>query len=165
MLISQSLPSEVSACHFAPSLRLFVPNSLQALRRLFFSECCAYDIRDRSRLPLWLGSHGDYCPTAPSAPPLRSFVPSGFLIRCEQVQVHHHIPFRGLCFGRHFFRFGGGRPLHNVQMENSTAGLATSSPIVCLTGLVDFFLSKFSRSTPSRILPRQPPRFFFSVAA
>jgi hypothetical protein len=54
-------------CHFAPSLRQFVPNSLQAHRQYFFSEGCVCDVCDRPRLPSpWLGSHGNYSPAAPA---------------------------------------------------------------------------------------------------
>jgi hypothetical protein len=49
---------------------------------------CAYDICYRLCLPsLWLGSHGDYFPAAPSLSPLAL---SSSLIRCELVQVYHH---------------------------------------------------------------------------
>jgi hypothetical protein len=59
----------------------------------FFSEGCAYDVCDCSRLPSpWLGSHGDYYPTAPTAPSLRPLVRSGSLIRHELVQVYDHQP-------------------------------------------------------------------------
>jgi hypothetical protein len=52
------------------------------------NEDCACDVCDRPRFPsLWLDSHGDYSPTAPS---LRPLVPNGSLIRCEPVQVYHH---------------------------------------------------------------------------
>jgi hypothetical protein len=54
-------------CHITSSLRQFVPNSQQAYRHFFFSEGCACDIWDRPRLPFpWLGSRGDYSPTAPA---------------------------------------------------------------------------------------------------
>jgi hypothetical protein len=36
--------------------------------------------------------HYDYSPTAPAAPFLRPLVPSGSMIRCEQVQVYHRHP-------------------------------------------------------------------------
>jgi hypothetical protein len=99
MLISRSLLSKGSTCHTAPSLRLFILNSLQAYRHFFFSKSCTCDVCDRSRLPSsWLGSHGDYS-TAPAAPSLRPLIPSGSLIRYKPVQVyHHHYLFQVLCF-------------------------------------------------------------------
>jgi hypothetical protein len=152
LLISQLLPSNESACKFAPSLQLLVPNSLRAFHHLFFFEGCACNVCDWPLLPSpWLGSHGYYSATAPTAPSVRALVPSGSLIRCDLAQVHHHFLFRGLCFERLSFRFGGDRPLHNVQsltahiqMENWTAGLATSSPRVCPTVLLTSSLQAFS---------------------
>jgi hypothetical protein len=74
----------------ASSLRLFVPNSLQAYHHFFFPKGFACAICDRSRLPSpWLGSHGDYSATAFSTPSLRSLILSGSLIRCELVKVYH----------------------------------------------------------------------------
>jgi hypothetical protein len=126
---------------------------LKVYCHFFFSEACACDICDRSRLPSrWLSSHGDYSPTAPAALSLRPFVPSGSLIRCQSVQVYHHHPSfpigacktfeSGQCSyisGSYsvcslFFRFGRGRPLHNVLtftfrslMEVPTICFATSN--------------------------------------
>jgi hypothetical protein len=108
LIVSWSLPSNGSTCHIAPTLRLFVPNSLQAYRHFFFSEGCPCDVCDRPRFPFpWLGSHGDYSPTAPIAPFLKPFALSGSPIRCKLVQVYQHHFFRGLCFSR-LFCFGGG---------------------------------------------------------
>jgi hypothetical protein len=91
LLISRSLPSNGSTCHIDPSLRLFVPNDLQAYRYFFFSWGCACDVCDRPRLPSpWLGSRWDYSPTVPVAPCLRLFVLSGSLMRCQPNQVYHH---------------------------------------------------------------------------
>jgi hypothetical protein len=85
--------SNSSASHTASSLRLFVPNSLQSYCHFFFSEGCACDACDRPGLPsLWLGFHGDYSPTAPTANFLRPLVPSDSLIRCQSVQVYHQYP-------------------------------------------------------------------------
>jgi hypothetical protein len=93
LIISRSLPSNDYTYHIAPSLRLFVPNSLQMYRHYFFSEGCACDVCDRSRLPSsWLGSHGDCSPTAVAAPFLRPLVPSSSLIRCEPVQMYPYHP-------------------------------------------------------------------------
>jgi hypothetical protein len=87
-LIWWSLLSNRSTCHTAPSLRLFIPNILQAYRHFFFSKGCACDVCNQPSLPsLWLISHGDYSPTAPS---LRPVLPSGSLTMCELVQVYHH---------------------------------------------------------------------------
>jgi hypothetical protein len=92
LLILRSLPSNGS-CRNAPSLRIFVPNSLQAYYHFFYSEGCACDVCDRPRLPSpWLGSHGDESSTPPAAPSLRPLVPSRSLMRCEPVQVYHHQP-------------------------------------------------------------------------
>jgi hypothetical protein len=41
LLFTELLLRNGSMCHIAPSLRLFVPNSLQAYRHFFFSEGCA----------------------------------------------------------------------------------------------------------------------------
>jgi hypothetical protein len=43
-----------------------------------------------SLLSPWLISQGDYSPTAPTAPSLRPYFPSGSLISCEPLQVYHH---------------------------------------------------------------------------
>jgi hypothetical protein len=96
LFVSQVLPSNGSICHIASSLKLFVPNILQAYHHIF-SEGCACDISDRSHLPsLWLGSHGDHSPTAPAAPSLRPLILSCSLIRCEPVKVYHlHLPLVG----------------------------------------------------------------------
>jgi hypothetical protein len=45
------LPSNGCTCNIAPSLRLFVPNSLQAYRHFFYSEGCACNVCVRSHLP------------------------------------------------------------------------------------------------------------------
>jgi hypothetical protein len=88
LITSRSLPSNGSTRHIAPSLRLFLPNSLHAYRHFFFFEVCGCDVCDRSHLPSpWLGFHGDYSATAPS---LRPLVLSGSLIRSEPVQLYHH---------------------------------------------------------------------------
>jgi hypothetical protein len=95
LFVSRSLPINGATCHIAPSLRLFIPISLQACRHFFLSEGCTCDVCDRPRLPLpWLGSHGDDSPTAPVAPSLRRLAPRGSLIRCEPVHVYNH---RHLC--------------------------------------------------------------------
>jgi hypothetical protein len=86
------LPSNGSVGHTAPSLRLIILDSLQTYRH-FFSKGCVCDVCDWPRLPFpWLGSHGDYSPTAPTAPSLRPLNLSGSLIRCKPVQVYHHEP-------------------------------------------------------------------------
>jgi hypothetical protein len=85
LFVSLSLPSNRSVHHIAPYLRLFV--------LFFFSEGCACDVCDRSHLPSpWLGSHGDYPPTAPVAHSLRLLVPSRSMIRCQSVQAYRHHP-------------------------------------------------------------------------
>jgi hypothetical protein len=86
--VSSSLPSNGSMWHVAPSLRLFVLNSLQVYHHFFFSEGCACDICNWSPLPWFL------CDCSPAAPSSRLPVLSGSLIRREPVQVyhnHHHI--------------------------------------------------------------------------
>jgi hypothetical protein len=58
-----------------------------------FLKGCAYDVCDRSHLSSsWLGSHGHYSLTAPSAPSLRPLVLSSSKIRCHSIQVYHHHP-------------------------------------------------------------------------
>jgi hypothetical protein len=92
LFVSKLLPSNGSIHYIAPALRLFVANSLQVYHH-FFSKSCACDVFDQSHLSsLWLGSHGDYSPTAPAAPSSRLPVSSGFLIRGQSVQVYHHHP-------------------------------------------------------------------------
>jgi hypothetical protein len=44
LFVLRSFPSDGSTCDIAPSLRVFVMNSLQAYRHLFFSESCACDV-------------------------------------------------------------------------------------------------------------------------
>jgi hypothetical protein len=128
-------------------------NGLQAYLRFFFSEGCACDVCDWPR--------GDYSPTAPS---LRQLVPSGSLIWCEPAHVYHHhlCSFRGLCFGRLFFRFGGDRPLHNVQsatsrspVEDLTIRFPISSSTVFLQILPDAlsFLRRSYRLAPRFLMP------------
>jgi hypothetical protein len=132
---SQLPPSNGSTCHIVTSLRLFVLNTLQVYRHFFFSERCACDVCDRPRLPSsWLGSQGDYSSTSPAAPSLRPLVPSSSVTKSKPVQVYHHHLFHGLFFGRRFFRFRGGQPLHNVQsltfcnlLEIPTARFTTSN--------------------------------------
>jgi hypothetical protein len=107
LLIPLSLPSNGSTCYSAPSLRLFVPNSLRAYHHYFFSEGCACDDCYRSRLPSpLLGSHDDCSPTVPTAPSFRPLVPSGSLIGCESVQVYYHHP---------TFPIGGGKSSESGQ--------------------------------------------------
>jgi hypothetical protein len=91
--VYEPLPSNRSTCYTAPSLRLFILNSLLAYCHFFFSEGCACDVCDWLQLPSpWFNSHGDYSPTALIAPSLRLLVPSGSLIRYEPVQMYHHQP-------------------------------------------------------------------------
>jgi hypothetical protein len=74
-------------------LKAIRPNRLQAYRNFLFSDVCACEVCDRSRLPcFWLCCHDDYFTTAPAAPFLRLFLSSGSLLRCEPVQVHQHLP-------------------------------------------------------------------------
>jgi hypothetical protein len=133
-MFTESLPSNGYTRHIAPSLRIFIPNSLQAYRHFFFSEGCACDVCviGLTFLPVARMFAVFTLPTAPAAPSLRPLVPSGSLLRYHSVQVYHHHPvfptggaklpivagtptFSALtpcavCF----FRSGGGRPLHNV---------------------------------------------------
>jgi hypothetical protein len=150
--ILRSLPSNRSLHHIAPSLRLFIPSSLQVYRHFFFSEGSACDICAWSHLPL-CGSvfHGVYSPTTPAASFSRPLILSSSLIGCQWVQVYHHHPSpvgaaksseSGQCsyiYGSCsvcclFFCFGGGQPFHIVQsltFRNSlgipTAHLMTSN--------------------------------------
>jgi hypothetical protein len=64
-----------------------------AYHHFFFSKGCAWDVCQQPHLPsLWLGSHSDYSPTAPAAPPLGPLILSSSVTRCELVQVYHHHP-------------------------------------------------------------------------
>jgi hypothetical protein len=96
-------------CHISPSLVLLVPRSLQAYRHFFFSEgMCVW--RHQPCLPSpWLGYNGDCSPSASAAPSSGLLVRSSYLIRCQAVQVYHHL-FQGLCYWCVFFRFRGADP-------------------------------------------------------
>jgi hypothetical protein len=124
------LPSNTR--HTAPSLRLFVPNSLTMHRRSLSSEGCVVT----SLSCRCSGFRVVHFPTATSAPSLRPARP-------EQLRVgipvsscsHHHSEVSSsflliLSHSLHgepgastlpapasgpFFRFGGGRPLHKFQ--------------------------------------------------
>jgi hypothetical protein len=90
-VFTELLPSNGYTCHGAPSLRLFVPNSLQVCSHFFSSKGCACNACDRSHLPSRGSAFRDvHSPTAPAAPSLRQLVPSSFLMRCQSVQVFHH---------------------------------------------------------------------------
>jgi hypothetical protein len=76
--------------YIAPSLRLFVLNSLQVYHHFIFSKGSDCDICDLlAFLPCGSVLMGDYSPTAPS---LRPHILNGSLIRCGPVQVYHHQP-------------------------------------------------------------------------
>jgi hypothetical protein len=111
--VSRSLSSNGYTRYIAPTLWAFVPNSLQAYRHFFFSKGCACDVCDWSQLPSpWLISHGDYSPTAPTAPSLRLLVPSGSLIGCQSLQVyHHHLAFPIRVVGQNYLEWVG-----NIKM-------------------------------------------------
>jgi hypothetical protein len=101
------LPSNGSTCHIAPSLRLFIPNSLSLCHHSFLSEVSACDVSPSCKL---LGFFcGDFSPTAPAAPSLRPLAPSS-LRRFQSVQVYHHHP-KSLFFfplvGAKLFRVAG----------------------------------------------------------
>jgi hypothetical protein len=107
--------------------------------------------------------------TALAAPSLIPLVPSGSLINCQSVQVCHHYPSfpigagktseRGRCsyisssysVRSPFFRFGGGRPLHDastpifrISTEDPAANLTTTSAKVCLGASLTFlFMNVF----------------------
>jgi hypothetical protein len=159
--VSQSLPSNRPIHHIAPSLRLFVPESLQVYRHFFFSEGCVCEVCDLSHLPsLWLTSHGDYSPTASAAPSLRLLILRGSLIKCQSRCTTIILLFSnsagkisesGLCsyiFSSYsvcslFFWFIGGWLLHNVLtlifhglMEVPSICFMTFSSTVCLKVLL-----------------------------
>jgi hypothetical protein len=64
-------PPMAQICHTAPSLRLFVPNSLTVNHRSFSSEGYACNV-------LFFSSSGDYSPIATTAPSLRTARPERF---------------------------------------------------------------------------------------
>jgi hypothetical protein len=83
--------------HIAPSLRLFVWNSLLVYHCSFFSKVSVLVIC------LWLGlSRGDYSPTTTTTPSLRAHVLSDSLLRFQSIQVCRNQPFSFL------FHFNGG---------------------------------------------------------
>jgi hypothetical protein len=108
--------------------------------------------------PPWLGSHGDYSPTATATPSLKLLVPSGSLIRCQSVQVYYHHPAFGRV-GRNYlvwpvlmlwvqsslsFRRGPTPPqcpdIHFPQSDGSPVCIAISSFTVCLKVLLTILL-------------------------
>jgi hypothetical protein len=98
LYVSRLLCSNGSTRYIAPSLRLFVLNSLPAYCHFFSSEGCTCDVCDWSCFPsVWHSSHRDYSPTAPTAPSLRPLILGGFLIRCQLVQVYCHHPSPSQC--------------------------------------------------------------------
>jgi hypothetical protein len=118
LFISRSLPGNRSTHYIAPSLRLFVPNGLQhtTISSFLMAVLVMYVI-SLTFLLLWLGFHGDYCPTAPAAPFLKPLVTSSSLIRCQLVQVDPHHP---------AFPIGGGK--------SSSVVNATSPPLTLFAG-------------------------------
>jgi hypothetical protein len=82
------LPNNGSTCYIAPFWRIFVLNSLQVYNYFFFLGLCLWCLWLVPPSP-WLGSYGEFSPTAPT---LRPLVLSGSRIRCELVQVYHHQP-------------------------------------------------------------------------
>jgi hypothetical protein len=74
----------------------------------------------------------------------------------------HHLLFREMCFGRLFFRFGGGRPLHNVQsltscsrVDDPTIHFSISGSAVFLKLLPDAlsYLTCSCRLAPRFLMP------------
>jgi hypothetical protein len=67
MLISWSLSSNGSTCYIAASLRIFVPNNLQAYSHVLFSKCCACNVWLASpsfpvpQFSQWLLSNYSHC--------------------------------------------------------------------------------------------------------
>jgi hypothetical protein len=131
-------------------------------RHFFFSEGCACDICDEPRLPFpWLGSHGDYSPTAPAAPSLRPLILRGSLIRCEPVKLYHH----RLCSGAVLltsllsFRRGPTPPQYPVTfcnpVEDLTVRFSISSSTVFLKILSNilFFLRCSCNLAPRSFSP------------
>jgi hypothetical protein len=135
-------------------LRPFVPNGLLVYRYFFYSDDCACDVCDRlTLLSPWLGSHGDYSPTVPAPPSLRTLVPSGSLIRCQAVQVYRHLPsLPRAALLTSLLSFRKGQPFHNGQpltsripVEDPTIRFSISSSTVLLKILLDA-LSFFRRT-------------------
>jgi hypothetical protein len=127
----------VTTCHIASSLRLFVPNSLQAYRH-FFSEGWAFEVCYRPRLPFArLGSRLNYSRTAAAAPFLRSLAPSNSLISCQPVQVYTiiFVLFRCLCFALLTFWSGPTSPqwliTYRNPVEEPSIRFMTSNSRVC----------------------------------
>jgi hypothetical protein len=85
-------------CHTAPSLRLFVSNSLTVYHRSLLSELPARDVTSLgcSGFPPFF--RGVRSPTTTTAPSLRALVPSGTLIRLSlyrwgPVLLRYWLPF------------------------------------------------------------------------
>jgi hypothetical protein len=76
--------------HIAPSLRLFIPNDLQAYCNLFFSEGCACNVCDRFHLPS-CGSGFPWCLLS-NRSCCSTFKGMGSLTRQQSVQVFHYHP-------------------------------------------------------------------------
>jgi hypothetical protein len=128
-VVSWSLPSNGSVRHSAPSLRLFVPTSIQAYRHFFlravpatcvlgftslpvarFARCLFFN---RSRCSLLKAARPDQIPDKMRPGPGLS--PSScFPGQCSYI-------YRPYSVCHLFFRFGGGQPLHNVQSHSFSA--------------------------------------------
>jgi hypothetical protein len=173
------LPSILTHKHnTATSLRLFVPNKLQAYRHFFFSKDGACSICDRSHFPT-RGSafRGVHSPIVPAALSLRQHVPVGFLIRCQSVQDFYHHPaspigegklpkmagaptFTSLTPRAVCFPFRRGRPLHSVSTlifhiltEDPAIRFTISSTRVFLKVLLNYLLLRSCCLGPLSLIP------------
>jgi hypothetical protein len=90
MCLLQALPSSGCTYHIAPSLKLFVLNSLLMCNRSFLSEVSACDVSPS--LPLLCFSCSDYSLTAPTAPSLRQVILSSSFLGFQLIHVHPHHP-------------------------------------------------------------------------
>jgi hypothetical protein len=174
------LPSNESTCYIALSLRLFIPNSLPAYHHFFLSQgLFIWHLWPVSPSFLWLGFHGNFSQSALAAPSLKPLIPSSSHVGCQSVHVYqHHLPPPGAAKSSKsgecsyiyssysvchlFFCFGGGRPLHNVQllifhnlMEVWTVCFAISSSMVflkILPNVLSFLRHSCSFNSQSLIL-------------
>jgi hypothetical protein len=140
LLVLRSLPCNGSPCHIA--LFKAIHSEWPIGVPPFFSERCACDVCDWPRLPsTCLCSHGDYSPTAPADPTLKPLVASGYLVRCELVQMYHHhlcsLPRALLLTPLVSFRYNVQALTFLNAMEIPTARFTTSSRRVYLTVLLN----------------------------
>jgi hypothetical protein len=93
---NKPLPSNGFTCHIAPSLRVFVPNSLTAYHLSFLPRSVlATSVIGLTFLPVarFFSSSFSSCGVYSSPATLTALVPSGTLISLRSIEVPKHQPF------------------------------------------------------------------------